>query len=246
MIIPFGMMARGGGVESYSGLVGGYRFDSDINDRSGSDIDLTNVGGVLTNGEDDGSIGGSATFSGTSQYLTGGNSSNWSFVDGSGDIAFEIDFWVKHSSVGGLQFYLSKRQGGVLDEWSIGLSSGSLFFQIYSGGTTANLIYVAKSAWNPVVGIWYHINVAYTGSGLHTGLSLRVDDVDIGTSAQAGAYTGMIDTSSTFVVGSTSLAYTTYEFHGKIDELKIWKKNNTARQRSLIHQIESGGDTVII
>lgn len=204
-----------------SNYVSLWNFDTDAStyllDKIGSN-DLTQVTGG--NNYPNWLIGRGKVFS--NNTLEANNDISLGFTDGVNDVEGGFSMLIRFNSIGANQFIINKRNnfggaGNLNREYTLNHNGTSLNFTIHdqvSGG----FIQVSYT-WTPTLLQDYHIQCYYDGSGLHTGLTMYVDGISVGTTSLTGTYVNSQNYNTKFVIGSTSWNRTS-PFDGRLDEIK--------------------------
>jgi hypothetical protein len=146
--------------------------------------------------------------------------------------AFSIENWVKPNAVSGISTIFSKRNVNVTNRgYNLNIENGILKFYWFSASGNGSI----ESQYAISTDRWYHVAVTFDGATY----LLYVDGVSVGsvsgvvnapgsTSANVEALIGALDASN----ASNNTVVNNY--HGWIDEVKIW---NTALTASQLHQM---------
>lgn len=177
-----------------------------INDKSGNAYSATLSGGTWSTGK----LGAAVDFN--QSYAS---TASTSVFDGSG--AFTISFWMYPKTTGEGGF------GTVLTKESV--------LNIYLNGTTleacqdtnclAAITSTSSSAYS--LNTWTHISLVHNGSGTYTWYSNGVNR----TSDSSGPDT---NTTGVVVLGAENAGASSFNFDGKIDEVKIYNYARTSAQ----------------
>lgn len=153
----------------------------------------------------------------TNQYVQVPDNDVLSFGDG----AFSIEIWVNPNANFGRIFNKYNATTGDL-EWRLFLQSGVLQFFIYTDAS--NRIGIADNA-GLTIGAWHQIVVTYDGSGLASGMKMKVDNTVASFAPQlTGTYTGMPNTAQPVIIGQQADDLTgSNRYSGLIDILREWK-----------------------
>jgi surface protein len=231
----------GGGVltnESY--LVASYNFDSNFTDYTGNHP-LTATGSV-TAGTAGGKVSNCSDFNGTSSdYLTGADSDDFSFTNGSNDLPFSVSMWVNFDSVSDAWF-MDKRTAGN-DEWQITYYLGKLNMALFSAGASSAYLYGTYTT-SLTASTWYHIAFTYDGSGTFAGINFYLNGVNQTlTNESVGTYAGMTNGTAPLRLGTFTSGF---PFNGKMDETHIWKNRElTASEVTDIYNTENAGNSIL-
>tara|TARA_R100001530_G_C4321449_1_gene155999 strand:+ start:8307 stop:9497 length:1191 start_codon:yes stop_codon:yes gene_type:complete len=168
----------------------------------------------------------SSSFDGVDQYVQIGDSSSFSFGNGTTDSPFSISFWAYFDSMAGSVGVLGKDSGVAgTQEYQIRLGFSNLRFRLYD---PVNLGYITKNL-NVALNTsqWYHITCTYDGSGVVAGMLIYVDaSIPSLGETTSGSYTAMDDTAADFTIGATNATY----FEGNLDEIAMFDIELSAAQ----------------
>jgi hypothetical protein len=199
-----------------SDLSGNYPLSSISRYDSQSKMDTFNPFGftsALTNGYTANTVGGSAYFDGTGDYLT--VPANAAFTMGTGD--FTIEYWFNSPTIPttGFQTHISQYVGGTtgLGYWTIELdfAANSNSFLIYYNGSTS---FTATNA-SIKAGQWYHIALVRSG----TTVTFYVNGVASGNTT----YAGQFGTSSALLYIGLQQSGLSGAFNGYISDVRVVK-----------------------
>ena len=176
----------------------------------------------------------STSFDGVDDFVDMGDSSIFSFGNGTTDTAFSISFWTRFESVGsGNSGILGKDSNGTSREYQVWMSAAALRFRLYddtTGGSITKTLTTLPSALT-----WYHIVCTYDGSLTSAGMKIYMNAV---TPAQSGSsfltYNAMIDTAAPFTIGTVASQF----MEGNVDEVSMFDIELSAAQ---ILAIYNGG-----
>lgn len=200
------------------GLIAYYKLDGNAVDVING-FNGTNGGtGASITTYSSGIIGSAKFFQGDANgrnFITIADADAFSFTDGTNDIAFSISFWAKPSQAISGAWLIQKRDGNTtLNEWQVVYNSGQFSISLRRGSASINAAVTA----NFDVGVLKMITVTYNGSKLNSGLEIYLDGV-LQTTTKSGTYTGMLNTTSTVVIGNGFSGF----YNGIIDEVAIYK-----------------------
>jgi hypothetical protein len=150
---------------------------------------------------------GSLAFDGTGDYLVSNSATPNLYAFGTGD--FTIEFWIRYTSVTGIQALYDGRPSNTQGAYpTIYSNAGSLRYY----ANTSDQITGSTLSTN----VWYHIAVSRSG----TSTKLFIDGTQSGsTYTDSTAYLGAVGRPS---IGD-GLTFGTYPFNGYIDDLRITK-----------------------
>ena len=168
----------------------------------------------------------STNFDGVDDYVTCGDSSVFSFGNGTSDSPFSISFWVKFASVGsGNTGIIGKDSNASDNEYQIYMTAANLRFRLFddsTGGTLTKTLTALPSATT-----WYHVVCTYDGDAAVSGMKIYLDaTVPAQSDGTFGSYTAMEDTASPFTIGQVGNA----NLEGNIDEVSLFDIELTAAQ----------------
>ena len=223
-----------------SNIVASYRFNSDLVDQkngyNGTGTSITYKTAKSGNG---------AFLNGTSSKIEIADNTDFSFTNGTNDIAGSCFMSVKFESTVD-QWLINKRE--VLstgEEWQLIYYSGKLSIYFFSSGASSSFI-VKEYTFTPVVGIWYNIAWTYSGNGSHTGIKLYVNASSVGTGSLTGTYTKMSNTTSKITIGKAGWSTSTFYLNATIDNLTIFKNYElSSAEITDIHNSINGGRELI-
>lgn len=157
---------------------------------------------------------GSYDFNGTNQLVNMGDIGN--FGDGTTDSPFSLSVWVKPDTF---------LQDGIFhkaNEYRVYTSAGGdIYWFLYDNNTSNYLRADTINSWGG--GEWLNIVCTYDGSASTSGMKIYVNGVDESlTTATAGTYVAMHDTSSDFLLVSNPTSGTYYE--GYECHASMWNK----------------------
>ena len=198
-----------------------WSFEDDVLDNIGVNNGIYQGVNNYTNGL----INRCINFAHSTSYVRVENDISLSFNDGVNDIETGFSLLINFKSTStGNQYILTKRSdfglsNGINKEYQFLLNvANTLYFSIYDqlNGGLIRLSY----PWLPTLNTWYHIQVYYDGSGLHTGLKMYVDGVNVGTTELFGTYTSNQPSVAPLIIGTNTWNPTIEDFTGELDELK--------------------------
>jgi hypothetical protein len=190
-----------------------YPFNTNANDLiNGYNGTSTNI--VYTNA---GIVSTSATFNGTSSLISIADFNDFSFVTG----AFSINIWVY--PVGNSAYLVSKRNATFIEYQSTyNISTSTITFNMYSGGTTANFIGRTFSS-ALTANAWNMVTYTFPGGTTVGNLKAYLNGVLLsGTNQSAGVYVGMTNTTAGVVLGRQGNTAAGY-LNGRLDQTRFWK-----------------------
>lgn len=169
---------------------------------------------------------GSASFDGTDDYITIGDTSDLSFGDASEDSSFSVVAWIrmddatKFRIIGKTAF-----DGSSLMEWLFTTDADDDLRLVLYDATTANYISQKTDA-VLVTGQWYHVAATYNANEANTGIVLYVNGIDVAsTGSNSGSYTAMHSTSASITIGQARYLTSTTDYSdGNIAQLGVWSR----------------------
>lgn len=232
-------------------LVGYFPFNANAGDASGKGNDGTvvNVGSLSFSA---GKVGNAIDFSNTTaiNYVAWNDLANFSFTDGTNDVAFSISIWVKVTSFStGGNWLFNKRGSATNMEYQLDIANGQLFFYKWSGGGTANYQEIKSTATNAIpTGSWQ--NIIYTNKAtndINDGKFYLNGSLLTVTRTTVGTYAGMIDTTAISRLGNGAWALSeSIKHRGLVDEFYIWKgRELTASEASDIYAKGNSGVSLL-
>ncbi len=159
-------------------------------------------------------------FDGVDDYVDFGD--NYSLND-----AFSIEIWVKPQSLTGLQTIFSKRESsrsGNAKGYDLRINNGTVAFTWDKSGSMVSPIAL------PNINRWYHIAVTHSSSGEY---KLYIDGILMKTTG-GGAPTSNTYRSLLGAMDDEGSITSSNNFHGWMEELRIWKTALTIDQ---IHEM---------
>lgn len=152
---------------------------------------------------------GSAQFEG---FITVADSSDFSF--GTGD--FTVDFWTRFTDITGIQQFIGQ-YASATSQWFI-IKDAAHKLQMKFVSTTTQADYIMTSAWAPLTGQWYHIELARSSTTTYCFIDGVAQTM---TASTAIADHNVGDVAA--VLGIGALKEGTYTVKGYMDELRISK-----------------------
>ena len=151
---------------------------------------------------------------GTDDYVSIPDSDDWAF--GSGD--FNIDFWVRFSSVAGNTTFMGQYDSGGTDiGWFFQWDQGSSLLRfLYT--TDGDNVLAKTFAWSPSVDTDYHIALSRSSDNLMA----FIDGTQIGSTESLSGVT-LWDSSDVFGIGVVGGVTSVNEMNGWMDEIRIVK-----------------------
>jgi hypothetical protein len=209
------------------------------NDGSGINI-LTRTNGASFRVEPAGIFNQrSIDFDGTNDFVTFGDSNNWSFTGEEEDSPLSISAWIKaDTTTGGI---LGK-YGSTGYEWLFYLINGQIRFIIRNSqqGLPYRLVHTSATI---STNTWTHVAVTYNGQYFNNDFGMKIykngSEITNLTKGNSGNFFGMINYSTPMTLGSASGG--TF-FNGKIDECALF---NYTLSSSAITEIYNSGSPQI-
>lgn len=198
-------------------------------DLSRSELTASLVSGPTFNSANRGVI----VFDGSNDYVNNGNSSIFSFGNGTNDLPFSVSVWVLFSSVGGSTFKgIVSKDNGTQREWAL-LENGSGKIRVFLKNTLNNPNINQQSidsSTTYLTNTWYNIVFTYDGSGgsnAADGMYLYTNGVvEFPTNVTKGTYIAMSSTIANLNIGR----YSTNYFSGRISNTKIYNRALSAQE----------------
>ena len=160
----------------------------------------------------------SLDFDGVDDYVDLGDSSNFSFGDGSTDSPFSVSMWVKLVD-GVTQGFFTKSSSSQKEYHILTSGSGLLRFRLYdnsTGGYIQSQMNAAVSTSN-----WVHYAFTYSGIGDTTGLNIYENSSLVAQTVEgSGIYTAMENTTAVLRVGSSE--QNSFYLEGNTDEVALF------------------------
>jgi hypothetical protein len=209
-----------GGIDSYTKLMlhmDGADGSTTFTDSSLSPKTITRYGNAQIDTAQSVFGGAAGLFDGSGDYLTIPDSDDWNF--GAGD--YTVECWYMPLSLTGdaqwrgliCQRYsynsnhswslsVDQNNNGFLFEWT---TNGTDIVSVSFGGALS-------------IGVWYHVSVSRVGATLYCGVAGTVTE-------RTGTSSALYNSSNVIAIGrlNISTTQTTYDIHGRIDEVRISK-----------------------
>lgn len=222
-------------------LTATYQFEDSFNDSIGAN----NAAKFGTVKFVNGLVGKTAEFDGSTGYLIIPPTDDFTFTNEIQDLPFHISFLTKINTVEDL-FFISRRgrTGGNKLEWSINISSGSLYIMCRVGNNTGRI--QAKVSSPLTVGEWAQLDFGYDGSKDASGLKIYKDGLLLPSeNIEVGDYTGMNDTGAETYIGKDEWTNNLF-LNGQMDAIKIWKNRELGQEEvTELYNRQSAGVDVL-
>jgi len=199
--------------------------------------------GVWKTFANEASAGFSNTYSidldGTNDYIDCGNSSDFSFTDGSGnDLAFSISAWVYINSLSNFTI-LTKGVYSSSGEYHVRMTGGQKMQLVLYNGSAFEACFINQTL---STGQWYNFVFTYDGRGgtsANSGI-LGYLNGNLGTLSRAGgsSYQGMTSSSAPLYIGRNSSNYS----NGLVDEVALFNTELSASDVTAIYNSGVPGD----
>ena len=185
-----------------------------VKDASGNGNDITmdfnGVNGMTPNfAWNAGEKGRHISYDGVNDRLLGEDYEDFSFGNGITDRPFSIELLVEFDSFKSFTGIVSKDEGGVKREWTLGVStvSSSRYFRLFIKNQGGNNQQSADAIDHQLqTNKWYHVVTTYDGRGGNTayqGIKIYVDAVQSSLgNFFSNSYTAMSNTSARFQIGN--------------------------------------------
>ncbi|MFL5764351.1 MAG: LamG-like jellyroll fold domain-containing protein [Bacteroidia bacterium] len=232
-----------------SGLSASYPFTGNANDDSGSGLNGTVVGATLTT-DRFGNPNCAYFYNGSSDYVDFGNVLNTAF-SGVGN-KFSISVWIKPYATAAASGILTKDADGACSsaqqQFALSVYGGKIMLLYSSSLGTGNAVYAQGSTSVTDTSMWYHVVAMYDGTNGTAGglgrVQMYVNNVmqtisaalpPSGTLGNMQAGTAHLGTATTLTSSGTLCAASSYDFHGKIDDIRIYDRLLNAAEINAIY-----------
>ena len=168
----------------------------------------------------------SLDFDGVDDYVTFGDSNDFSFGNGTSDTPFSVSAWIKMADATKFRILSKSASGTGNIEWLFSLSGADKLALILYDNTASNQIKRFSSVITSDEGSWINVAATYNGSGSNTDINLYINGVDANDSVgSAGTYVAMHSGTAALQMGRfvTDTGGTSYA-NGNIDEVSLWNK----------------------
>jgi len=186
------------------------------------------ISGSLNNGEtgdwvSDTASGGvrAITLDGVNERGLIADDNRFSFGNGSTDLPFSVSCWVLRAAFAAAGF-VGKASGAAVGEWYLFAGTGEIVFRVIDTSVGIAVGRRVLVSGNFTENAWQHLCCTYSGSGGAAGLKIylngsRLDDAN--SSAGAGTYVAMENTSEPVTIGSRGTAA---YLNGRWDDVRIF------------------------
>ena len=217
----------------YANIISEYKFEDNVLDTVG-----TNDGTATAITYADGLVNRTGVFANITSNVSIPHNSNLSFGNGTTDNPFSVSVLIKYTSLSNvLQFVFSKSGISDIREYDLLYYLGGLNFKIYSNQSLTDTINF-NIVFTPTVGVWYHITVTYNGA---SGANMYINGINQTiTINPSGNYIAMLEVSQPFLLGK-SPTKTTYTLNGSMDCVRIWDKELSQAEVTVIAGRELAG-----
>ncbi len=169
----------------------------------------------------------SLAFDGVDEYVDCGDSTDFTFGNGTTDSPFSVSAWVYFDSVSGTIGVISKYgSSSAVQEWMMYFSSSNIRFLIKDASSGKSCY--ASGGTTLLTGQWYNFIGTYNGVGGGTagnGIKIYLNGVEETlTVTNRAAYVSMENTAQPFEIGRYSTSY----IQGNIDEVAIFNNELTS------------------
>jgi hypothetical protein len=174
----------------------------------------------------------SLDFDGVDDYLTFGDSNDFSFGDGTSDTPFSVSAWINMSDATKFRI-LSKSSstGSTNVEWGLFTTGTDLLGIILYDNNTGTQIKRLTASVASYEGTWIQACGTYDGSGDFSGINIYINGVNANDSgAEVGTYVAMHSTSAPLDMGRFANPSGTTYSDGNIDEVSLWDKQLSAAE----------------
>lgn len=210
------------------GLLAWWRFQGNPNDSSGNNYELTLVG--ATYGDDiNGNANSALSLDGVNDYADAGNVLNFDYNE-----PFSISIWVNTPDVSSYQHLIVKRDSpGNLPGYQFAIKQDAeLAFQLSDGNGRISV----HSDGVLSVDTWYHLVVTYDGSADAGGVSMYINTAIQTNDVIVNNLTTTTTNTNAFQIGIRDS--TDSPFQGRIDNVRIYNRELSADEVSLIYNSE--------
>jgi len=223
-------------------LVGHWKFDegegSVITDSSGNGNDGTAVNITEPEFWDSG-----ANFDGVDDLVDCGDTSTFSFGDGSSDSPFSVAAWVKFDTRStGVMGIIDKATGVTGGEWYlVQTATDEIMLAVIDDSAVGKLRRLSTNSPIDAVDKWFHIVATYDGIGsAATEIKMYVNSVEVSYSdTSTGTYTAMEDTSISLKIGDTRGG--SDRFNGQMYDVRIYSDVLTTSEVTYLYTAGASG-----
>jgi hypothetical protein len=174
----------------------------------------------------------SLSFDGVDEYVSLGDSDNFSFGNGTIDSPFSISCWVKIGQTTAQGIVTKYGSTNATREWLFYTTGAKLRLLFIDASNGANNF--ATGTTNLSINTWYHVACTYDGRGgstAYNGINLYINGVAESVTTSGGSYTAMSNTTQIVEIGK----YSTNELLGNIDEVSIFNTELSASDVTAIY-----------
>lgn len=178
----------------------------------------------------------SLDFDGVDDYVTFGDSNDFSFGNGTSDTPFSVSAWINMSDATKFRI-LSKSASGTNIEWQFAVGGSDKLALFLYDNAGANQIKRQSAAVTSYEGSWIHVVGTYNGNGSNTDINIYINGADANDSTgSAGTYVAMHNGTAALDMGRfvSDSGAATYS-DGNIDEISLWGKELSAGEVSAIY-----------
>jgi hypothetical protein len=145
-------------------------------------------------------------------FISVADSTDFSFAAGD----FTIDFWTRFTDITGIQQFIGQ-YATATEQWYL-IKDASNKLRLFFSDTTTKADYIMTSAWLPLTGQWYHIEVDRSSTTVYCFIDGVVQTM---TASTAISTNNVGDIAA--VLGIGALKEGTYGVKGYMDEVRITK-----------------------
>jgi hypothetical protein len=156
-------------------------------------------------------------------YLYVADHNDFTFGDGSDDVAFSLSLWVNMESTPSVNMVSKWNTTGGNREWTFfhRNSDNKMIFMLFDESATAYIRQISTGTWS-TTGTWTHFVATYDGSSSSGGMKIYKDGSSFPSGASdGGVYVAMENKAESMRIGEQD---TGYHWDGQIDEVKIYTK----------------------
>lgn len=211
-------------------------------DNSGNGNDGSLYGTMTDSDYVTGVVGTALDFEGTDDYVSIADADNLSFGNSFNDGLFSISAWIYMDDATNFAI-IDKYQTNNWEYFLMVDSTDKIYLQFYDTSVPARIGRKYNTAITAYEGQWIHIVTTYDASSTSAGMKIylngsRVDDI----SDDVGTYVAMENLTANVYIGSDLTSYA----NGKIDEVRIYAKELTAKEVYALYKNPAGNKGVML
>ncbi len=211
-------------------LMAYYPLDGNANDESGNNNNGI-INGAVSTSDRLGNLSGAYYFNGTTSNITVPSSSSLNFQN-----AITINFWMKISAFNGKEQYILS-QGSYSNRLKVSIIPNNLLrWTIKTNSAKNNGIIDLDSETKLIAGIWYNVNVLYSGSDYEIYLDGNLDSF----SSWSG---GLLQTNIALTFAQMLPTDNGYNFNGSLDDIRIYDYALSPQEILNLYNLNSTGIT---